>query len=140
MKKDFSQPFQVHPIVEVSIIVRLENGYFALTKLSGTVDEYTLPRIELRNSEDIVIQIAEYLHKNGLMLTKLRQLLNDRNIQFSFIDSTPGNVQHIKVVLAEAEIVRECPDLLLLPYEDLYQRLSESSFTDDIELSALRCL
>ncbi len=38
MKKDFSQPFQVLPATEVSIIVRLEDGYFALTKLSGSLD------------------------------------------------------------------------------------------------------
>ncbi len=86
------------------------------------------------------MQIAEYLHKNGLLLTKLRQLLHDRNIQFSFIDSTPGSVQYSKVFLAEAEVVREYPDLILLPYEDLHKHLSESSFTDDIELAALRYL
>lgn len=140
MEKDFSQPFQVLPTTEVSIIVRLDNGYFALTKLSGSLDEYTLPRVELRNSEDTVIQIAEFLHNHGLLLAKLRQLLHDRDIQFSFIDDTPGSVKHSKVFLAEVESMHGSADLILLPYEGLHKRLSESSFTDDIELSALRYL
>lgn len=138
MRRDFNQPFQELPTVEVSFIALLDSGKFVLQRhrFSSLVNEFGLLRTEV-SKKRITSELVHFLCGHGLAATRLRELRHEQNIEFSFADDTPGSIQHIKVHLAEVELMWEDSNLSYVGRQELRRCVSGSPFVDDIERSAL---
>ena len=95
MKKNFTQPFVASPQTIAYLLVEVENDTFLqFTTQDGLGASYaTTLSVELDNSKDASLQLAEFLHINGLELVKHRELLRETHVDFSYVDNTPGESQ-----------------------------------------------
>lgn len=144
MKKDFTQPFEQSDQVQASLLIKIVDGNdsrFVLTEYSSELtDEYMLPSVMIEVSDDPVLPIARFLYEHGMLLTNLRKIIEDRSVDFSFIDDTPGRIETLVCYYAQAEIIVKIDKLSYIPAEDYMNRVERSSFTDDAERAAARLL
>ena len=140
MKKDFSQQLIESPIEEISLIIQVENELFVLDRGNDYQDTSidTLPSLELNKNDSAVLTISKFLAEKGLSPLTLRQLVHEQQIRYSFIGNTVGEVKDFRVFLAHVELVQKHTSYDYLQRDQFIERLSKSTFLDDIELAALK--
>lgn len=145
MKKDFTQPFEQSDRIQVSLFVEIISepvSQFALAKNDDELpnSEYLPLSIAINANEELVMQITEFLYRNGLVLSSLRPLINDTLVEFTFVDNTPGRVETMVCYYARADIAEQKDDLVYVSSEEFGKLVHKSSFTDEAELAAAKLL
>lgn len=149
MKKNFTQPFNVSPQTIAHLLVEADNGVFlqfvAQDDLGASY--VTTLSVELDNAKDTSLQLAKFLHANGLELVKYRELLRETRVDFSYADDIPGDSQDVICLYVKAERTnREIPaptDVLahFIPLEEFLKNLRETGMpTGTLEICASKLL
>jgi len=93
MKNNFTQPFIKSSHVSVYILAEVDDNQFIQfieeDELGAKYANALSTELDLK--QDIALQLAKYLHENGLELTKFRELVRETSLDFSLLDETPGN-------------------------------------------------
>jgi hypothetical protein len=111
MKKNFTQPFKAEK-TRATLLIELPSGLFVHYTYTDELDLFyaNLPYVELDESKDVALQLAKFIHEQGLALLSYRELSRETAVSYSLIDDTPGEKKgwvclHVRVDKTKREIV-----------------------------------
>ena len=113
MKRNFTQPFLRGKIVQVFILAEdVETGNFLICRSFDEdeendgyySEEYTyIPKIGFGRNDDLAQLIAKSLFSYGFVLQSFREIARVTDVNFSFVDDTPGEQTDSVCIHAIAE-------------------------------------
>lgn len=96
MNKSFNPPFNHSRFITTYLLIEVGRATFLqfADYEDANLTEYRVPSLELDSSNDWTTQLAKYLYDKGLLLNSYRELTEETNVSFSFIDDTPGTAHN----------------------------------------------
>jgi len=134
MKRNFSQSFKRKGAVMAYLLVETAPGEFLQLKDTedSTLVYYNVLFMEIDERADLALQLARFLHENGLALEEFYELTREHLVAYSFADKTPGSVE-INVCLyvratKTVEWMERSGDIeaLIVPLEILLENFADS--------------
>lgn len=134
MKRNFSQAFKRKGAVMAFLLVEAAPGKFLQFKDTEdpTLAYYNVLFMEVDERVDLALQLARFLHENGLALEEFYELTREHRVAYSFADKTPGSVEVSVCLYVRATKTVEWVErngnveALLVPLEILLENFADS--------------
>jgi len=97
MIRNLSQPFLRSKYDRVYLLIELGDGTFLEFWYDDGhgADYCTTYSVELHNSADPAVELVAFLQGKGFAVNSFRELARQTEIQYSFVDETPGRQQDV---------------------------------------------
>lgn len=109
MKKDFSQPFEQGTTrYELLVQHAITKKFYVITPTEPDgyeLDWYDALTLELPPYQPLTAALAQFLYERGLALNSYRELAQQTDVGFSFVDETPGSEAVNSCLLVTVDIV-----------------------------------
>lgn len=143
MKKDFSQPFIAKPTIAHFLVEDEKTGNFICFISKGDIEEFGESQAArtLRatlESKYSTHDLAKFLYDNGFSVNSIREIINQKNVIFSFADETPGvETEEICYHVAVDVVGNATSDRILMPFAKFSRMVEDSYLIDPIVKTAL---